>query len=214
MSAKSASATAPAPSSPAAELVDRLFATIEQPAGPNIAVVIERVESAYSARSVEVEIRPAPIVQNLLDQARKAQIKAEIAGDADAESEAAKRVADLEREISSSAMKLQALAELREERREAVNVAHAGLSEAVAVQRERIQSAAKALEDEARRLKAIAWAAKKAIETDSSLFDPYGASVKTPDEQAAIDQTRSVFPPLWRHAFGTWQRVQSYLCRP
>lgn len=201
-------------STSAGQLLDQLLAAISKPAGSNIPVVIDRVEATYAARSVSVEVRPASIIENDLNSSRKALVRAEIGDDADAATEAAARVDKLEKELSSREMKLAALGEVQEERREAVSIAHGGLGEAIIDHRQAIREAAKALEGEAKRLKAIAWAAQKVISTDVSLFDPYAGAVKSPAEQTAIEETRAAFPAIWQHAFATWQRVQNWLCRP
>lgn len=214
MVSKPASVVAQTVSSPAAELLDQLLAAIQKPTADDLPGAVAGVETAFRRRSVNVEIRSPDDVQRELDLARRTAIKADLNGDGGAHKIAADRVSALEKELADLPMKRSALAELQDERRDAVDAANVDLGSRLSSYRQDVGEAAKALEAEALRLWSVAATARKAVETTQSRFDKFGLFPKTSEMEDTIRVAQSLFPAPWSSAMQLWWRVHEWVCRP
>lgn len=214
MSPKPVSTTVLAISTPAAALLDQLLTAIQQPPAGDLPGAVDGVETAFRRRSVNVEIRSPDDIQRELDLARRSAIKAEINDDGAVNKTAVDRVTALEKELADLPMKRTALAELQDERRDAVDIANSDLGNRLSDYRKNVDGLARALEDEAMRLWSIAATARKAVETTESRFDKFGLFHKTSEMDDTISITKSLFPSPWSSAMHLWWRVHEWVCRP
>jgi hypothetical protein len=207
-------ALASSPSTNAAVLLDKLLVAISQPVANDLGGAVATAEAAFERRTINAVIRSKDEVQTDLDRARRQAIKTDLDGDDEGHKAAAEQVAIFERELADLDVKREALAELADERRNAVDAANTALGDRLSAYRDEVGETAKALEAEALRLWSVAATARKAVQTTDSRFDQFGMLKKTPEMELAISEAKDLIPQAWASAISRWWRIHEWQCRP